>query len=231
MNVAVGSQELVQEGRRSPVSYYRGSIEAIDKFDLAVTALLSACTLVFGVAVVVKPSRLAGNRILAPAPQFDVSHEAHGMPADRNLLFGILAVQSGFCTGPQLVEAMNAWTLAKERPIGDILLERGHLKPNEHDLLAALVALQLEKQGGNVEKSLAELTPMPRLAAAMRQIGDKDVEQSLAALPASGDEDADRTRTHESCSTGESVRYRILRPHARGGAGRSLRRPGRRTRT
>jgi hypothetical protein len=140
------------------------------------------------------------------------------MSADRNLLFGILAVQSGFCTGPQLVEAMNAWTLAKHRPLGDILLERGFLTQDEHDLLAALVAKQLAKHGGDVEKSLAALSPAPRLAAALRRVGDADIQISLAAL-SELQADPDRTRTFEAGSSDETVRYRILRPHARGGLG------------
>jgi serine/threonine protein kinase len=138
------------------------------------------------------------------------------MSADRNLLFGILAVQSGFCTGPQLVEAMNAWTLAKERPLGALLVERGFLQSDEHDLIAALVDKQLAKHGGDADKSLAALTPLPRLAAELRRIGDADVQQSLAALP---DGDAERTRTFGTAPSGGPVRYRILRPHARGGLG------------
>jgi serine/threonine protein kinase/tetratricopeptide (TPR) repeat protein len=141
------------------------------------------------------------------------------MYSDRNLLFGILAVQSGFCTARQLVEAMNAWTLAKERPMGDILLERGHLKQDEHDLIAALVAKQLERHGGDAEKSLATLTPMPRVAAALQRLADADVQRSVAGWAAERDDDPDRTRAFESGSAGNAVRYRILRPHARGGLG------------
>jgi serine/threonine protein kinase len=141
------------------------------------------------------------------------------MAADRNLLFGILAVQSGFCTAQQLVEAMSAWTLAKDRPLGDLLLEGGALKPDEHELLAALVAKQLAKHGGDVEKSLAALTPTPRVAAALRRLADEDVQRSLAALTVPRGVDPDRTRAFESGSAGGSVRYRVLRPHARGGLG------------
>ena len=41
--------------------------------------------------------------------------------ADRNLLFGILALQMDFVTRDQLVAAMNAWVLDKTRPLGDLL--------------------------------------------------------------------------------------------------------------
>src|SRR5215203_4285350 len=126
------------------------------------------------------------------------------MSADRNLLFGILAVQSGFCTGSQLIEAMNAWMLAKHRPLGEILMGRAALDKDEHDLIAALVAKQLAKHSGDAEKSLAALSPTPRFAAQLRQLADADVQQSLAALSASQAEDADRTRTAETGSSGES---------------------------
>ncbi len=43
------------------------------------------------------------------------------MDTDRNLLFGILALQNDFITRDQLVEAINAWVLAKQRPLGELL--------------------------------------------------------------------------------------------------------------
>jgi hypothetical protein len=45
--------------------------------------------------------------------------------ADRNLLFGILALQMDFIDRDALVEAMNAWVLDKTRPLGQILQDRG----------------------------------------------------------------------------------------------------------
>ena len=38
--------------------------------------------------------------------------------ADRNLLFGILALQMDFVTRDQLVAAMHAWVLDKGKPLG-----------------------------------------------------------------------------------------------------------------
>ena len=45
--------------------------------------------------------------------------------ADRNLLFGILALQLDFISRDQLVEAMHAWVLAKQRPLGEIGVRLG----------------------------------------------------------------------------------------------------------
>ena len=47
--------------------------------------------------------------------------------SDRNLLFGILAVQMDFIGRDELVAAMHAWVLDKGKPLGLILQERGAL--------------------------------------------------------------------------------------------------------
>ncbi len=44
--------------------------------------------------------------------------------ADRNLLFGILALQMDFVSREQLIAGMHAWVLAKARPLGEILCEQ-----------------------------------------------------------------------------------------------------------
>ena len=46
---------------------------------------------------------------------------------DRNLLFGILALQMDFISRDALVGAMNAWVIQKDKPLGEVLVERGEL--------------------------------------------------------------------------------------------------------
>ena len=55
--------------------------------------------------------------------------------ADRNLLFGILAVQMNFVARDELIAAMHAWVLEKSRPLGRILVRQQALSPARHDLL------------------------------------------------------------------------------------------------
>ena len=47
------------------------------------------------------------------------------MSSDRNLLAGVLALQMDFVSGEQLLAGMNAWMLRKDRPLLDVLRERG----------------------------------------------------------------------------------------------------------
>jgi hypothetical protein len=59
--------------------------------------------------------------------------------ADRNLLLGILALQTDFITRDALIAAMLGWSVAKHRSLKDILVDRGALEPAGHDLLRSMV--------------------------------------------------------------------------------------------
>ena len=65
------------------------------------------------------PSCLKSREVLAPEPTMSKSL------ADRNLLFGILALQMDFVTRDGLIAAMNAWVLDKIKPLGQILQAQG----------------------------------------------------------------------------------------------------------
>src|SRR6516162_11809335 len=62
----------------------------------------------------------------------------HSHSADRNLLFGIIALQMDFITRDQLIAAMHAWVLDKHKPIGQVLSEQGGLSPEDHEAIEFL---------------------------------------------------------------------------------------------
>ena len=76
-------------------------------------------------------------------------------PADRQLLFGMLALQNGLVNQGQLVAAFQAWTLDKSRSLAEHLEARGDLDADDRSAVEALVARHLKRHGGDVEKSLA----------------------------------------------------------------------------
>src|SRR6516164_6046485 len=71
--------------------------------------------------------------------------------SDRNLLFGIIALQMDFITRDAIVAAMHAWVLEKSKPLGQILVEQGALAEDERQLLEPLVRKHLEKHGDDAE--------------------------------------------------------------------------------
>jgi hypothetical protein len=68
------------------------------------------------------------------------SSPARSALADRNLLFGILALQLDFIGREALIAAMNAWVLDRRKPLGQILQEQGQLSAERQQLLEALVS-------------------------------------------------------------------------------------------
>src|SRR5262245_44615373 len=142
---------------------------------------------------------------------------------DRHLLFGLLALQTGLIQQAQLVAAFHAWTCDKSRPLGDHLIELGYLNAAQRAAIEALAALHVEANGGDVERSLAAIPTGRSTRESLARVGDAEVEASLAQLsPAStqADGDADRTASYAvGTATSAGQRFRVLRPHARGGLG------------
>ncbi len=135
--------------------------------------------------------------------------------SDRNLLLGILAVQMDFVGRDALIAAMNAWILDKKCPLGEILVDRGDLAPEDRAVLEPMVDRHIARHGGDPEASLA--------AVQSRRWADDgpDLVASLTSVHSGGstEEDPDRTCTIASPTARSSDRYRKIRDHARGGLG------------
>jgi serine/threonine-protein kinase len=144
--------------------------------------------------------------------------------ADRNLLFGILALQMDFIGRDALIAAMHAWVLDKAKPLGDILAEQGALTSEHRTLLDALVEAHLAQHGNDPAQSLAALSSLGPARQELERVADPDVQASLGVVAsARHDGDADPWATRAPATAGEStskgLRFRILRRHARGGLG------------
>jgi hypothetical protein len=140
--------------------------------------------------------------------------------ADLNLLFGILAVQMDLVTRDQLIAAMHAWVLDKSRPLGHILRDQRALDEDEHALLEALVRKHLHRHGGDPERSLAAVGPAPSVRQDLGRLADPDLQASLRHVPPDAGADLGTTCDYAGGTpTSAGLRFRVLRPHARGGLG------------
>ena len=129
--------------------------------------------------------------------------------ADRNLLFGVLALQLNFVTRDALVAAMHAWVLDKTKPLGQILLDQGRLTAGQFQALEALLGEHLQAHGSPLE-SLRSLAPGSEVRSAIESIDDPELATCSISL---------RPAAEEIPTSREGGRYRVLRPHARGGLG------------
>src|SRR3954469_8300343 len=96
--------------------------------------------------------------------------------ADRNLLFGILALQTDFISRDALLRAVRAWVPDKAKPLGQVLREQQALAEDEHALLEALVQKHLRRHGNDPQQSLAALSSVGSIREELGQLTDPDVQ-------------------------------------------------------
>jgi serine/threonine-protein kinase len=134
---------------------------------------------------------------------------------DRNLLFGVLAMQCDAITRVQFVDACALWANQKERPLADLLAERGWLSATDRQDVERLVARKLNRHGGDARTSLAELAG-GALQLSLAEIGDPEVRQSLGLPDGPSGHILLATMAYEP---GTRERYTLTRLHAQGGIG------------
>ena len=138
--------------------------------------------------------------------------------ADRDLFFGILALQNGLIEQADLIDAFQRWTKEPSHPMARILVERGSMSQEDRTMVDGLVRRHLEKLGGETSRDAAP-GPLGRLPL----IDDNSPAQpgsmtmgigSLLDPEAAADPGFTLGR-----STSEGGRFQLLRRHARGGIG------------
>jgi tRNA A-37 threonylcarbamoyl transferase component Bud32 len=142
--------------------------------------------------------------------------------ADRHLLFGLLALQNGLIDQDQLVTAFRAWSRDKGRPLADHLKALGHLDAEQCTGVEAMVSLHLRKHG-DAGQSLAALPTGRSTRAKLAGLADPELSGTLGRLgsgSAQTEADPEHTVTYSvGAATSDGQRFRVLRPHARGGLG------------
>jgi PAS domain S-box-containing protein len=138
------------------------------------------------------------------------------MDTDRNLLFGVLALQADLIDCRQFIDACLLWTSRKDVPLADLLVERGWILPDDRAHVDYLLGRKLQKHGGDPTLSLAAVPDdVKRSLAAME---DEDIQRSLAGLPAPKAVTAQGATVEDA--SGRRERYARIRLHATGGIGR-----------
>ncbi len=145
------------------------------------------------------------------------------MAADRDFLFGLLALQNGLIQQAQLVAAVRAWTGDKSRPLLDHLVAMGHLAPGHRPVVEGMGELLLQAHDGDVTKSLTAFPADRSTHAGLTELADPDIAETLGHVASGYDAtqaDADGTASYSiGPATTDGQRFRVLRLHARGGLG------------
>src|SRR5262245_5843826 len=135
------------------------------------------------------------------------------MDTERHLLFGLLALRAGLIQPRPLAAAWAAWSARPDRPLADLLVERGHLTRADSAAVEVLLERETTKQDSK----------FPGLSA------DERVRRALAALEdfEAGDEPTGPPETIQYAAVSQTgpvpragPRYALLRQHGSGGVGR-----------
>ncbi len=145
------------------------------------------------------------------------------MNTDRNLLFGVLALQTDLIDAKQFTEACGAWAARKDSPLADLLIERGWITPHDRGVVERLMELKLKRYGGDARMSLAAVADAPARDI-LKSVADSDVRQSISSLPPA----AGHVLLHAMPGPAETLmkpaeersRYTLTRLHGQGGLGR-----------
>ena len=125
------------------------------------------------------------------------------------------------------MSAFRAWSRDKGRQLAEYLVDRGDLDADQRGVVQAMVGLHMKKHGGSTEKSLASIPAGRSTRESLAALGDGDELKATLATSRLGtaatslaDADPDRTAHYSvGSATSDGQRFRVLRPHARGGLG------------
>ena len=113
--------------------------------------------------------------------------EPRRMDTDRNLLFGVLALQADLLDPERLARACTMWSAQKTTPLADLVVQQGWLTRADRTDIEKLLDRKLKKHLGDARAGLAEVTT-EQVRQSLTGLVDPDVRQSLAAAtpPAPG---------------------------------------------
>jgi len=150
------------------------------------------------------------------------------MATERNLLFGVLAVQLKLATPRQLVQAGAVWAAEQEQSLGAILVEQGVLDEKQHAAIQGLLDVQLEAHGGDEAAALETFGGGAAVHESFAASVVYDAQTGMEYKSLGGETprlDADEPRSlsdKAQLTTEHPGRYTIKGEQGRGGVGRVL---------
>ena len=164
----------------------------------------------------------------SPRPRQSPPAGADRPDAGRDLLYGLIALQNGLIDQDQLVAAFRAWVARQDAAPGrPSSAPAGPSTPSSGPLLEPLVgAAPEEVRGRPGQEAWPSLAAGRSTRERLARLGDAELEATLDRVGAGtsptepGSDEADRTATFSvGATTCDGQRFRVLRPHARGGLG------------
>ena len=141
------------------------------------------------------------------------------MNTERNLLFGVVALQNGTVDADRLAETCAAWVKEPSQPLANLFVNRGLMTDEQKTELEKMVAHELEAHGGDPQVTLAATMDGRSLEALRDAAGSNnalDAQLKLSPEAQSGHVVLGTLSPSEE----NRERYTLTHLHAKGGMGR-----------
>ncbi len=143
---------------------------------------------------------------------------------DRQLLFGVLALQNELINEGQMMAAVREWLTNKEVPLVDILIRNQALRTEQRDPLEQMVQRHIEEHEDNPTISLAATAAYDTIGEQLENLEDEDIDRTLEDVAATiASSELSSLGMEGSTASGSpsrlGERFRVLRPHRGGGLG------------
>ena len=140
------------------------------------------------------------------------------MNVDRNLLFAVIALQDDLIDQTQFADVCAGWAMRLERPLSDLLIERGWITETDRGDVERKLERKLKKNQGDVRATLGAVAEI-EAREILHEIKTSQVRQSINGLAPVRGHVLVETLVPRA-SQRESLRYTLTRLHAEGGLGK-----------
>lgn len=143
--------------------------------------------------------------------------------ADRNLLFGVLAVQLDFVSRDQLLAAATRWAQDKDRPLAEVFVEQGALSRKDVELVEGVVQRHLERNNQDPRQSLESIEAFEAIRSTLGELPELGFRTTVEfqTLAAGSPRDPYSTQgAAQTQATDQGGRFKVLRLYQKGGLGR-----------
>ena len=138
------------------------------------------------------------------------------MNTDRNLLFGVLALQTDLIDSSQFADACATWAIRKSVALADILIERGWITTSDKADVEKLMERKLKRHGDDLQATLDAVADAG-VREVMLTMEDSELRRSIGRLSSVGGHILVDPLIRPSES---HTRYTLTRLQGQGGLGR-----------
>ncbi len=137
--------------------------------------------------------------------------------APTDVLFGLIALHNDLITPAMAAAALG--TRHRDRAVSEILIAQGALSGRQRELVESLSSEYIERHGGDAQAGLVAFLTAGPGRERLDRVGDAELTKTFESLVPTVVPGTAGDPRCTAITAGDGPRFRVLRPHAKGGIG------------